>query len=1260
MMQLRMVFNYSQWGEFLRHQNLVFQYTIKRRILHLLDRMYYNNSKQQRASTEDVEALQAILYPILCDISAFLQFQSSKSNDDLADYNMFVPEAQFFSENVITQEVLGYYQEFLKLPLDKATQKLYYERISLVNAWEEYIYKACLPFLSSLLMNEGDWFKVELTEDKTSFTSMLDVTLFMFVKLSSVQSHAKNEAYKKLNVLLKNLLPMRQYRKCKRTIQTAQKFLSQEPLLASEKIQIGFTGRTTVNATSTFEHQLSILKANKKVYKEQNLLNLSSVLYSSKGTHCILSELVKYISQDPSKLEEKDIIIVLRIIRRFIESENSLATDTQIYEWNNILITDLQNILKLQNDLMEMHLTDALFSLLWESRSDVIMKEVAHLSLAYLYGGNRGIQDQFLERLESDPDNEIIIRIRNMLDKCFDKFTLNEYDRMKSLYENTLAATFEYLEGQEIDGINVQKMFNVINHQLPEEIKCKAIQKSDNRTLIILLRFVQTLCEGQHSGLQHFLIEQKVEDGVLPASFNFLEFARTGFRRFSKFCCQFNVAFGIQILDTLMEFIQGKNDVGVRHLLMQSFVYDLCTALTELKSEFNLLSRCFDPNPYYGLLMNFKSKCVEVLKSLTEYPDPANIPVMRKNIDKQGLFEVFEEIMKEFFWGTQTCTSKNPFKTIHDRRKQLTNQDFHGNLATALNIYVIFRNLWEDGVMFNQKMKDMIEDPEKNRTSAEQSFLNIVLNYFCTKVVASVELVMQDDSETLIKVWFPKFPVCSFLNSQAKFWFLKHVDRSNTQTKISGLIKHAPEFISQMESDYESRKTSINMDKAHVYSALRYSANSIAITLNIMLLALWKFENGQPVLESLRIERAVLGLSIVQTFLAFGVVFWWTKAYRRKQMHAVWEMYVESNVKEMGMLPPNIEAKIKEYVYSRELRLDRQECNLVLQLCGPYSTEFELVKKQPELFQHIRWRYFRKSLIFSVSSFTLMWHIIYMAICMLSIPFSNNWYKISGIFTTLQVIDIAIRSDTLTQISQAIIRNWRQFIWTLFLLLLAVQFYTFIGFFYYNSAFVDDDGTDLCGDTFQCFLNVLNLGLRSGGGIAEIMQMPDYNRNSSESYLGRVIFDLSFFVIMIILLLNLIFGMIIDAFGELRDQKTNNDEDQKNVCFICGYERSEFERQGNFERHVQKEHNIWDYVYYLVYLKDKYETNKLEMTAIENSVIEKYSKKEYDWVPIGRSTTLEKELSDENKGQQNELKKIREELVSLKTSIKQNSQQSSE
>ena len=51
----------------------------------------------------------------------------------------------------------------------------------------------------------------------------------------------------------------------------------------------------------------------------------------------------------------------------------------------------------------------------------------------------------------------------------------------------------------------------------------------------------------------------------------------------------------------------------------------------------------------------------------------------------------------------------------------------------------------------------------------------------------------------------------------------------------------------------------------------------------------------------------------------------------------------------------------------------------------------------------------------------------------------------------------------------------------------------------------------------------------------------------------RAAFDLTFFFIVIVIIIqNLIFGVIIDTFAALRAEKDHKEEVLKNTCFICG------------------------------------------------------------------------------------------------------------
>lgn len=53
-------------------------------------------------------------------------------------------------------------------------------------------------------------------------------------------------------------------------------------------------------------------------------------------------------------------------------------------------------------------------------------------------------------------------------------------------------------------------------------------------------------------------------------------------------------------------------------------------------------------------------------------------------------------------------------------------------------------------------------------------------------------------------------------------------------------------------------------------------------------------------------------------------------------------------------------------------------------------------------------------------------------------------------------------------------------------------------------------------------------------------------------FAARVVYDLLFYFIVIIIVLNLIFGVIIDTFADLRSEKQKKEEILKTTCFTCG------------------------------------------------------------------------------------------------------------
>ncbi len=143
----------------------------------------------------------------------------------------------------------------------------------------------------------------------------------------------------------------------------------------------------------------------------------------------------------------------------------------------------------------------------------------------------------------------------------------------------------------------------------------------------------------------------------------------------------------------------------------------------------------------------------------------------------------------------------------------------------------------------------------------------------------------------------------------------------------------------------------------------------------------------------------------------------------------------------------------------------------------------------------------------------------------------------------------------------------------------------------------DEDKERACDSLLMCIVTTMNQGLRNGGGIGDILRAPS---SKEPLYFGRVVYDLLFFFVVIIIVLNLIFGVIIDTFADLRSEKQQKEFVLKNNCFICALNRSAFDnRTTSFEDHVKMEHNMWHYLYFMVLIRVKDPT---EFTGPESYV----------------------------------------------------------
>lgn len=143
----------------------------------------------------------------------------------------------------------------------------------------------------------------------------------------------------------------------------------------------------------------------------------------------------------------------------------------------------------------------------------------------------------------------------------------------------------------------------------------------------------------------------------------------------------------------------------------------------------------------------------------------------------------------------------------------------------------------------------------------------------------------------------------------------------------------------------------------------------------------------------------------------------------------------------------------------------------------------------------------------------------------------------------------------LQNVIKAVTQNIRQVIFATFFGLLVINIYVFSAFnFWQPDFYMDDvglDGESTCSSMVHCFLTVFSLGPRSSGSIGDTMTRVSYRGDEISHYYLRWLTDMGIFYMLNIIIMNLIFGVIISTFAELRDKKSEIDENIENVCTIC-------------------------------------------------------------------------------------------------------------
>ena len=171
-----------------------------------------------------------------------------------------------------------------------------------------------------------------------------------------------------------------------------------------------------------------------------------------------------------------------------------------------------------------------------------------------------------------------------------------------------------------------------------------------------------------------------------------------------------------------------------------------------------------------------------------------------------------------------------------------------------------------------------------------------------------------------------------------------------------------------------------------------------------------------------------------------------------------------------------------------------------------------------------------------------------------------EWGDYSAAFYGIHVLHLAQGNAKLVRALQAVTNNGSELLAVMMLIISFVYVFSVFGFLFFRVDFDAEEGR-YCDTLGQCFGTVLMYGMTAGAGTREVLAAGNSKGFPGDGhYIGRIVFDLLFFVAIPIISMNLILGIIVDTFSQLRDEQIAKKEEYESKCFICSLPDHIFER----------------------------------------------------------------------------------------------------
>lgn len=216
------------------------------------------------------------------------------------------------------------------------------------------------------------------------------------------------------------------------------------------------------------------------------------------------------------------------------------------------------------------------------------------------------------------------------------------------------------------------------------------------------------------------------------------------------------------------------------------------------------------------------------------------------------------------------------------------------------------------------------------------------------------------------------------------------------------------------------------------------------------------------------------------------------------------------------------------------------------------------------------------------------------------------------------LLDVIVRFDLLIHIINSVIRSKKQLLVLFCLICLIAYLFSVVAVMFLSELFK----TGRCETLSVCFAFILNRTFMYDGGMGgflnslnNIDSFSDVDNYDFQQDLGIILFGQLNNLIVLLLLEEIVTGIITDTFALLREEDEAKLEDMTMSCFVCNQKRETLDKhalQNGFSHHVYVDHNMWNYLFYISYLRNK---SKTELNGIESYVYDKIVEGDPSWFP---------------------------------------------